>query len=87
MTNKKNKPAYSIRVGKIKATAWENTSGDSSFMSFKLSRSYKDKDGNWVDSDSFGIEDISVIGSLAAEIGRRHYLMRQSVNVESADND
>jgi hypothetical protein len=72
MTDKK-KPTFSIRVGKIKATAWKNTAGDSVFMSYKLTRSYKDKDGNWTDSDSYGIEDMPVVASLVAEIQRRHF--------------
>ena len=71
--NDKKKPTFSIRAGKIKATGWKNTAGDSTFMSYRLNRSYKDKEGNWTDSDSYGIEDLSVIASLVAEIQRRHF--------------
>jgi hypothetical protein len=70
--NDKKKPTFSIRIGKIKATCWKNTSGENSFMSYKLSRSYKDKEGHWMDSDAYGIEDLPVIASLVAEIQRRH---------------
>lgn len=71
--NEKKKPTFSLRIGKIKATAWRNTVGDSTFMSYKLVRSYKDKEGNWQDSDSYGIEDLPVITSLVSEIQRRHF--------------
>jgi hypothetical protein len=69
---RKKKPTFSLRIGKIKATAWKNTSGESSFMSYKLTRSYRDKEGNWTDSDSYGIDDLPVIGALVEEIQRRH---------------
>jgi len=72
--NDKKKPTFSIRVGKIKATAWKNTAGESTFMSYKLTRSYKDKDGNWTESDSYGIDDMPVVASLVAEIQRRHFV-------------
>jgi hypothetical protein len=71
--NDKKKPTFSIRIGKIKATAWKNAAGDSTFMSYKPTRSYRDKDGNWTDTDAYGIEDLPVVASLVTEIQRRHF--------------
>ena len=83
--NEKKKPTFSLQVGKIKATAWRNNSGESTFMTYRLTRSYKDKEGNWTDSDSYGIEDLPVVASLVAEIQRRHFAGGVPDRVDGSD--
>lgn len=54
-------PASTIRDGAIKATIWRNQGENGDFYSVKLTRTWKDAQGNYHDSDSFsGIELLRV---------------------------
>lgn len=52
-------PEKRFNSGLVKATVWKNTSrnGDD-FRTVSLNRSYKDKEGNWKNTNSFGENDI-----------------------------
>lgn len=51
---KNNKPVANVRIGSVTASIWENKGDKGSFLSASFQRSYKDKDGNWKNSESFG---------------------------------
>lgn len=55
-------PKYKIRFGAINATIWENKFNykgkDIVNYSVNLSRSYKDKDGNWKETGSLKTNDL-----------------------------
>lgn len=57
-----NKPEKKFRAGGITATIWKNTlkDGDKSFdvRSVNLERSYKDKEGNWQNTNSMRSSDL-----------------------------
>ena len=58
----KNGPDKTLRAGGISATIWSNArvvDGDVKvFKSVSISRSYKDKNGQWQDTNSFGVNDL-----------------------------
>lgn len=71
-----NKPAHEIRMSRIKATAWRNSSGDGTiWYSVTLQRTYKDKEGAWRSASSLGADDLL----MAAEVLRamRWWIARQ----------
>lgn len=47
-------PAFKFKLGLVTATIWENDG----FYSVDLNRSYKDKDGQWQNTTSFGHSDL-----------------------------
>lgn len=54
-----DKPAKRFRVGFVEAAIWKNEgTGDRSFYSVTLRRSYKDNDGEWQTADSLGHADL-----------------------------
>ena len=53
-----NQPAARFRVGLVTATVWENESGDSKFFTTVLSRSYKDGDNKWQQTDNLNQGDL-----------------------------
>jgi hypothetical protein len=57
-----NKPEKKFRAGGITATVWKNTikDGDRTFdvRSVNLERSYKDKEGNWQNTNSMRAADL-----------------------------
>jgi hypothetical protein len=50
----KTPPAAKFRIGLVTATVWKNDA----FYSVNLSRSYKDDDGNWQETDGLGQSDL-----------------------------
>lgn len=67
MPNEKNKPVHEIRMGRIKATIWHNeTEGGSSRHNVQIRRLYKDdKTNEWKATDSFGRDDLPLVGKVA----------------------
>lgn len=57
-----NQPAFKVRLGLITATVWDNDG----FYSVDLSRSYRDKEGNWQNTTSFSHADLLNIAKCAA---------------------
>jgi hypothetical protein len=60
---KSNKPVKEIRLGRIKAAIWENETANGSRHNVKVVRLYKDGE-EWKDSDSFGRDDLLVVGKV-----------------------
>lgn len=59
-----NQPAFTLRDGAIKATIWANDSEKGTFYSVDVTRSYKDKGGEWQETTSFSGSDILRAGNL-----------------------
>ncbi len=59
-TSTKTRPAHEVRIGRIKATIWEQESEKGPWYNIRISRIYKDKD-DWKDSNSFGRDDLLVL--------------------------
>jgi hypothetical protein len=62
--NTKQKPEHEIRLGKIRATIWANELENGVRYSVTLSRLYKNDEGHWRDSTSFGREDLPLLGKV-----------------------
>jgi len=50
------KPIHEIRLSKVKAAVWENTTDNGVFYNVTVSRLYRDGD-HWESSDSFGRDE------------------------------
>jgi len=58
------KPVHEIRMGRIKAAIWENSTPNGSLFNVTISRLYKDGD-QWKDSTSYGRDDLPLVGKVA----------------------
>ena len=63
-TPPKVKPVHEIRLGRIKASVWENETQNGVRHNVTISRLYKDGD-KWKDSSSFGREDLPLVAKVA----------------------
>ena len=63
MTNATS-PIKTLRDGNIQLAIWENISEKGAFYTVTLSRSYKDSDGNYKNTHSFGSNDLLKINQL-----------------------
>lgn len=69
------KPLQHIRVGSVRASIWENHSEKGSFLSVTVSRSYKDRSGQWKHGQSYRGRDLDALIDCAQEAKafiRRH---------------
>ena len=61
----KNRPRHEIRVGSIKAAIWKHETAHGDRYSVTFTRMYKTDDG-WQYSDSFGKDDLLLVGKVAS---------------------
>jgi hypothetical protein len=61
----KQRPAQTIRYGRLKATIWRQESDKGPWYSVVLARTYRDQSGNWQSSGSFGRDDLLLLAKLA----------------------
>ncbi|MEM7125698.1 MAG: hypothetical protein AAF702_05195 [Chloroflexota bacterium] len=65
MTDSTNKPVYTYRLGSLSATIWQNKTKKGSFYRTEILRNYRDSDGGWQTSSSFGHEELLNVAKLA----------------------
>jgi hypothetical protein len=61
----KQRPVESLRDGAIKASIWRNESENGAFFAVTFARTYKDKDGNLQDTNSFSGAELLRLARLA----------------------
>ena len=64
-TTEANRPAHTIRHGRIKATIWCNETQKGPMYNVTLTRSYQDEQENWHDTQSFGVGDLMTVAKCA----------------------
>ncbi len=57
-------PAHRIRFGVLQVTIWRNTSDKGTWYSAVPSRSYKQGDETWKETDSLGADDLLAMAEL-----------------------
>ncbi len=67
MTTTTNKPAATLRDGRLKATIWKNAGEKGAYYGVDLTRGYQDANGNWQDSNRFGGTELLRVAHLAAK--------------------
>lgn len=58
-------PVKSIRLGRLKAAIWENSADQRTFYNVTFTRTYMDEEKKFHDADSFGRDDLLLLGKLA----------------------
>ena len=76
---KSNKPVERLRIGRLVASIWGNQGGDdnSKFYTARIDRRYRDGEGNWKTSGSFGRDDLLVVAKLADQAHTRILALEQ----------
>lgn len=59
----KTRPVHEIRMGRIKAAIWENSTDNGTRHNVTVSRLYKDGE-QWKDSSSFGRDDLPLVAKV-----------------------
>lgn len=73
-----NRPVHEIRMGAVKASIWKNEAKNGgSFYSASFHTLYRDPEGSWRRSSSFGREDLLLLAKVADEV--HSYMLLQVV--------
>ena len=64
MANEKKRPVHEVRMGRIRAAIWENSTDKGVRHNVTINRLYKDGD-TWKDSTSFGREDLLLVAKVS----------------------
>ena len=78
MANKpKSKPVHEVRLGRVKAAVWANSTDNGVRHNVTLSRIYKDGE-EWKDTTSFGRDDLPLVAKVADKA--HDWIFEQSVS-------
>jgi hypothetical protein len=68
MTTENNKPVQIYKLGQMRASIWENYSADGKVSyTARFERSYRNSDGQWRNTQSFGLKDVLNLIQLSAQ--------------------
>ena len=62
------RPIKELKLGRIRAAIWLNESKNGAMYNTTFSRIYRDDDGQWHDSTSFGRDDLPLLHKLADRV-------------------
>ena len=65
------RPTATVRIGAVKAAIWQNQAGDRTRYNVTFSKSYRDADGQWKTTLSFGRNDLLVLSKVADQAHSR----------------
>lgn len=60
-----SKPVHEIRLGRIRASIWENETEAGKRYNVTITRLYKDEEKGWLSTDSFGRDDLPLVQKVA----------------------
>ncbi|WZP00544.1 hypothetical protein EP7_002191 [Isosphaeraceae bacterium EP7] len=61
----RNRPVHSVSLRNIRAAVWANDGEQGACFNATLARLYKDGEGNWRSSESFGRDDLLLLAKVA----------------------
>ena len=65
------RPTATVRIGAVKAAIWENQAGERTRYNVTFSKSYRDAEGQWKTTHSFGRNDLLVLAKVADQAHSR----------------
>ena len=72
------KPHDEVRIGAVKAAIWQNQAGDRTRYNVSFSKSYRDADGQWKTTQSFGRNDLLVLAKVADRAHSRIFELQRT---------
>ncbi len=64
-STQRSKPVEEIRIGSIKAALWRNDGEQGARFNVSFQRIYRTAEGEWRSTDSFGRDDLLILGKVA----------------------
>ncbi len=61
----RDKPAHTVRIGRITGTVWRNEGKDGPWFSVAITRSYLDGQKQWKKAHTYGLSDLLTVAEIA----------------------
>lgn len=61
----KQQPVHAVRLRNVRAAVWANRNDAGTYFTVTFSRSYRDQEGNWHTTESFGKDDLLLLAKVA----------------------
>jgi hypothetical protein len=58
-------PVHAIRLKNVRAAIWLNRTENGTYLNVTFSRSYRDQEGNWHTTESYGRDDLLLLAKVA----------------------
>lgn len=81
------RPTATVRIGAVKAAIWQNQVGDRTRYNVTFSKSYRDADGQWKTTHSFGRNDLLVLAKVADQAHSRIVELEQAEDSSDQDDE
>ena len=81
------KPTANVRIGTVKAAIWENQAKDRTLYKVTFSKRYRDGEGQWKTTHSFGRNDLLLIAKVADQAHSRIAELEQSEDSSEQEED
>ena len=81
------RPTATVRIGAVKAAIWQNQAGDRTRYNVTFSKSYRDADGQWKTTHSFGRNDLLVLAKVADQAHSRIVELEQGEETAEQDDE
>lgn len=87
MAKAKKKPVHEVRLGRVRAAIWENDTKNGTRHNVTFSRLYRDDDGNWQDSASFGRDDLPLLCKVSDRVHSWIFEQAKTAAAESNESE
>ena len=81
------RPTATVRIGAVKAAIWQNQAGDRTRYNVTFSKSYRDAEGQWKTTHSFGRNDLLVLAKVADQAHSRIVELEQGEEAAEQDDE
>ena len=81
------RPTATVRIGAVKSAIWQNQAGDRTRYNVTFSKSYRDADGQWKTTHSFGRNDLLVLAKVADQAHSRIVELEQAEDSSDQDDE
>ena len=81
------KPHAKVRIGAVKAAIWQNQAVDRTHYNVTFSKSYRDAEGQWKTTHSFGRNDLLVLAKVADQAHSRIVDLEQGEETAEQEDD
>ena len=82
------RPTATVRIGTVKAAIWENRKdGERARYNVTFSKRYRDAEGQWKTTHSFGRNDLLVLAKVADQAHSRIVELEQGEDPNGRDDD
>jgi hypothetical protein len=78
MTTTNKKPTVALRDGNLRAAIWQNSNENGEVYNVQITRTWKDEQGTYHDSDTFSPSELLRVAHLAGKVYDRINEMRQA---------